>query len=135
MDKVYIVEAYFEDYDSSYWRVVGVFTDQDSAKEHQKKWIKFYKKNKTIFNQPKKFEPKSYKDYGSDVFEDWTESDEYYKLISQYSDIKLFSNITIREFDINTDILIVNSKESNTVEMLTLMTQWDRDYKLNKLTK
>lgn len=135
MDRAYIVEVYFEDFDSSYWRVVGIYTDSNSANEALKKWKRFYKKSKKVFNQPKDFTPIIYKDYGNETHEDWSESDEYYRLIGQYSDIKLFSNVTIREFDLNKDILIENSKEGNTEQMITLMRQWDRDYKLNKLTE
>lgn len=135
MHKVYIVEAYFEDYDSSYWRVIGIFTDFSQAKEYRKKWKKFYKKSKSIFSQPKDYTPNIYKNYGEETYEDWTETEEYYRLISQYPDINLFSDISIREFVSNTDILIDNSKRDITPQMLTLMIQWDRDYKLNKLTE
>lgn len=122
--KIWIVEAYFDNWDSTYWRVVGVFTSKSSANQHKYKWKKFFESNSNFFDKP---------DYYNDEDEDWTGSDEYFRLISKYGDMKYFKEITIRSIPIDKDVLIHNSKQSNTDDMINLMSQWDRDYKIKQI--
>ena len=53
-----MVRSYFEDFDSSSWKIIGLFTDKKVADETAKKWEDFYEeKTYTIFNQPKDWKP------------------------------------------------------------------------------
>jgi hypothetical protein len=36
--KIYLVEAQFQNYDSYYEQIVGVFDDQELAELHKEKW-------------------------------------------------------------------------------------------------
>jgi hypothetical protein len=49
MDKIYMVRSYFEDYESSIWKIIGLFTDKNIADETAKKWEDFYEENNIVF--------------------------------------------------------------------------------------
>lgn len=135
MDKVYIVEAHFEDFESSWWLVVGLFNNKLLAEECSNKWSNFFESNQKIFDQPEDFKPKSYKDWGSDMEESWEESEDFYSLISKYDDIRKFTEVTINEFNLNQDSFVDRYKNYNKPQpLINLMKQWDRDYKINQLT-
>lgn len=130
MDKIYMVRSYFEDFETSTWKILGIFTDIELAKEVQKKWEKFYIERQTIFRQPKNWTPS---DNDIQFSEDWEESEEYSKRLSDYRDIMSFKDIEIEEFDLNVDLSF--NDNSLTDNLRSLMSQWDRNHKLEKIIK
>jgi hypothetical protein len=139
MDKIYIVRSYFEDYESSSWKIIGLFTDKKVADEIAKKWEDFYKEKKySIFNEPKDWKPtEDDLEYSEGT---WEESYEYSNRCAMYSEVLIFREIEVDEFDLNKDLSL--NRESLkllgpyiTESMLSLMTQWDRNHKLEKIIK
>ena len=133
MDKIYMVRSYFEDYESSSWKIIGLFTDKNIADETAKKWKDFYEEKKySIFNEPKGWKPTE------DDLEfsegDWQESQEYSSRHAEYSDILDFREIEVEEFDLNKDMSL-NKNPFTSEGLLSLMTQWERNHKLEKIIK
>jgi len=126
-----MVRSYFEDYESSRWQIIGLFTDKNIADETARKWEDFYEeKNYSLFNQPKDWKPTD----DDLIFSEgeWKESYEYSNRVTQYRDILDFKEIEVEEFDLNKDISL-NKNTFTNEGLLSLMTQWDRDYKLQKI--
>ena len=48
MDKIYLVRSYFEDYDSSNWQIIGLFTDKKIADDTATKWKDFYEQKRNF---------------------------------------------------------------------------------------
>jgi len=133
MSKIYMVRSYFEDYESSRWQIIGLFTDKNIADEVAKKWNDFYEEKKySIFNEPKNWKPTE-EDL---VFSEgnWKESYEYSNRVSEYRDIIQFKEIEVEEFDLNKDMSLKKDIFTNE-SLLSLMTQWDRNHKLEKIIK
>lgn len=127
-----MVRSYFEDYESSRWQIIGLWTDKNIADETAKKWKDFYEEKKySIFNEPKNWKPTE-EDL---VFSEgnWKESIEYSNRSAEYRDVIQFMEIEVEEFDLNKDMSL---KDTFTNEsLLSLMTQWDRNNKLEKIIK
>jgi hypothetical protein len=126
-----MVRSYFEDYESSRWQIIGLFTDKNIADEVAKKWNDFYEEKKySIFNEPKNWKPTE-EDL---VFSEgnWKESYEYSNRVSEYGDIIQFKEIEVEEFDLNKDMSLKKDIFTNE-SLLSLMTQWDRNHKLEKI--
>ncbi len=133
MDKIYVVTSYFEDFESSRWQIIGLYTDKNIADETAKKWEDFYEeKTYSIFNEPKGWKPTA-KDLSYDEDCSWRDSIEYSNRVSKYSDVMDFKEIKIEEFDLNKDMSLSNTFTSE--HLLSLMTQWNRNYKLEKIIK
>ena len=129
-----MVRSYFEDYESSSWKIIGLFTDKEVAEETAKKWEDFYEEKRySIFNEPKDWKP-SKEDLSYDEDCVWQESIEYSDRVSKYGDIMDFKEIEVEEFDLNKDISL-NNNPFTTEYLLSLMTQWDRNNKLEKIIK
>jgi hypothetical protein len=128
-----MVRSYFEDYESSRWQIIGLYTDKNIADETAKKWGDFYEEKKySLFNQPKDWKPT---DDDLEYSEgEWKESQEYSIRFAEYSDIIDFREIEVEEFDLNKDISLNKSPFVNE-SLLSLMTQWDRNHKLEKIIK
>ena len=125
MDKVYAVTISFEDWESSSWNTVGYFTDIKQAEETKKKWEDFFEfQKKEIFNLQRDLNG----NFESDEIED-----EWYSRVSKYEQIHSYTGVTLEEFPFNTDVF-VNQKENRSKEMQNLVVQWERDYKINKIT-
>ncbi len=136
MDKIYIVEAYFDDDESSSSFLIGIFTDKKIAESVKDKWNSFFINYKNIFDKPDNFIGSEDEDWG--YSDEWKDSKEYYVLLAKYSDISQFSSIDIREFKLNKDCLIEDMKSTIkgklvSDDMLSLLKQWDRDYKLEDI--
>ena len=130
-----MVRSYFEDFDSSSWKIIGLFTDKKVADETAKKWEDFYEeKTYTIFNQPKDRKPTK-EDLNYDEDCSWKESEEYSRRSYQYGDILNFKEIDIEEFELNKDISLLLNDPYINEHLLSLMTQWDRNHKLEKIIK
>lgn len=130
MDKVYIVKSYFEDFDSSSIKIIGVFTDKKIAQEILEKWKEFYEtKQISILEKPKKWKPTE-EDLKSGL-NDWTDSIEYAERMSDYRDIIIFKEIFIDEHQLNQDLSLQDEYLND--NLLSLMTQWNRNHILNKL--
>lgn len=128
-----MVRSYFEDYESSRWQIIGLYTDKNIADETAKKWEDFYEEKKySIFNKPKDWKPTE------DDLEfsegTWEESYEYSNRCSEYGDIVDFREIEVEEFDLNKDMSL-NKNPFTSEGLLSLMTQWDRNHKLEKIIK
>ena len=130
MDKVYIVKSFFEDFDSSSIKIIGVFTNKKIAQEISEKWTEFYEtKKKSILEVPKNWKP-SDEDLKFGL-NDWTDSLEYSERMVVYRDIILFKEIYIDEFQLNQDLSLKDEYIND--NLLSLMTQWNRNSTLNKL--
>ena len=125
MDKIYTVTISFEDYESSSFNTVGFFSDKKMAEETMKKWEDFFEfHNKEIFN----LQRDSNGNFESDEIEY-----EWYSRISKYEQIQSYSGVSIEEFPFNTDIFVTQTY-SRSKEMQHLVRQWERDYKIKKIT-
>ena len=136
MDSIYIVQSFFEDYESTTWKIIGTFTEKKLAEDVAKKWEDFYKEKKySIFNEPKDWVPsESDLEYG----DGWLESEEYGRRVAKYGDIMDFREILIDSYDMNKDRTLDEPKEGYPLisdDLLSIMTQWDRNYKLEKIIK
>ena len=130
-----MVRSYFEDYESSSWKIIGLFTDKSIADETSKKWEDFYEeKQYSIFNEPKGWKP-SIKDLSYDEDCTWQESIEYSNRLSEYGQILNFREIEVEEFELNKDISLTLNDPYINEHLLSLMTQWDRNHKLEKIIK
>ena len=130
-----MVRSYFEDFESSSWKIIGLFTDKKVAEETAKKWEDFYEeKTYTIFNEPKGWKPTA-EDLTYDEDCSWKESEEYSKRSYQYGDILNFKEIDIEGFELNKDISLLLNDPYINEHILSLMTQWDRNHKLEKIIK
>ena len=131
MDSIYIVRSHFENYDSTSWKIIGLFTDKKIAEEIAKKWEDFYEeKMYNIFNEPKDWKPTSEDlQYG----DEWHESEEYSQRTSRYSEVMDFREVVIEEFELNKDRSLEDPFTNE--YLLSLMTQWDRNHKLEKIIK
>ena len=128
-----MVRSYFEDYESSRWQIIGLYTDKNIADETAKKWEDFYEeKQYSIFNEPKGWKPTD-EDLSYDEDCTWQESHEYSIRVAKYNDIMDFKEIEVEEFDLNKDMSLNNSHINE--NLLSLMTQWDRNHKLEKIIK
>ena len=125
MDKIYTVTIGFEDWESSSWNTVGYFTDIKLAEETKKKWEDFFEfQGKEIFNLPRD----SNGNFESDEIED-----EWYSRTAKYDQIRTYTGVTLEEFPFNTDVF-VNQTQNRSKEMQDLIRQWERNYKINKIT-
>ena len=135
MDKIYMVRSYFEDYESSSWKIIGLFTDKKVAEETAKKWEDFYEeKTYSIFNEPKGWKPTP-EDLSYDEDCSWKESEEYSRRSYQYGEILNFREIDVEEFELNKDISLLLNDPYINEHLLSLMTQWDRNHKIEKIIK
>lgn len=126
MSKVYLVEAFFDDYESSWSRMIGVFDELDIAEKIKKKWDKFYEENISIFDEPDTWES------DPDIGNYWQDSDEYWSLKSKYDEISKFRKIVITELITNIDNF-VDDVMFRTDPMKELLVQYNRDYKLKEI--
>ena len=124
MSKVYIVEAHFEEHDSNWWFTVGMFVNENDAKETFDKWNNFFGKYKDMFEEPDDFDNSK---------GDWIRSDEWYELKSKYGYISSFTHLNIEELEFNRDIFIENGRKYMSEPIVGLMVEWDRDYKLKNI--
>ena len=132
-----MVRSYFEDFESSRWQIIGLYTDKNIADETAKKWKDFYEEKKySIFNEPKDWKPTTedleYRGKWSEGT--WIESYEYSNRCSEYGEIVDFREIEVEEFDLNKDMSL-NKNQFTNEGLLSLMTQWDRNHKLEKIIK
>ena len=130
-----MVRSYFEDFESSSWKIIGLFTDKKVAEETAKKWEDFYEeKTYSIFNEPKGWKPTP-EDLSYDEDCSWKESEEYSRRSYQYGEILNFREIDVEEFELNKDISLLLNDPYINEHLLSLMTQWDRNHKLEKIIK
>ena len=135
MNKIYMVRSYFEDYESSSWKIIGLFTDKETADETSKKWEDFYEEKKySLFNEPKGWKP-SDEDLEYDYECSWQESFEYSDRHTKYYEVLNFREIEVEEFDLNKDISLTLNDPYINEHLMSLMNQWDRNHKLEKIIK
>lgn len=112
--KIHIVEAYFSDWDSSHFEILGIFTDINEAIKHEKKWTKFYKLGKQKYDElyNKKLVP----------------SLDYY----DFSSCSDFISIQIKTYNIGEDIAH-NKIMNNENQLKKLYIQFNRDEKIKNI--
>lgn len=126
MNKLWMVRVYYEDYDESSWKIIGMFTDKKIADETKRKWNEFYLDKKSIFNEPNGW-------INDEPDETWSDSDEYTETIIKYREIYNFKDIEVEEFSLNTELILGYPDTGE--DLKSLMTQWDRNWKLEKIVK
>lgn len=138
MSKVYIVRSEFEDFDTLSSKILGVFNDQIKANEVAEKWTSFYETKKiSIFDEPKGWKPSEEDKEGlgfendPDVEVEWIDSIEYSIRVARYRDILYFKEITIDEFELNHDMTLNDTFIND--DLMSLMVQWNRNFKLDKI--
>ena len=132
MNKIYLVEATYEDFESSWSKLIGVFDDIEVANKLKEKWDNFYKENENIFKQPDNWEPViDVGNYGS-LEDEWIECAEYWTLKTKYDEIFQFRDIIIKELPTNID-LFIDDDMFRTDPMNKLLSQHNRDYKLKEI--
>ena len=130
-----MVRSYFEDFESSSWKIIGLFTDKKVAEETAKKWEDFYEEKKySLFNEPKGWKP-SDEDLEYDYECSWQESFEYSDRHTKYYEVLNFREIEVEEFDLNKDISLTLNDPYINEHLMSLMNQWDRNHKLEKIIK
>ena len=121
-DKIYTVEACFDGYECSWSYMIGVFIDKEKAYQAKDKWEKFYGNNKSIFDGL---------DSDSD---DEEEVNKYYRMSSMYDEVNQFRNVLVTELPLNRDIYS-ETDLMRTEPMKRLITEWERDYKLDEILR
>jgi len=131
MNKIYIVQSFFEDFDTLSSKILGVFNDQSRANEVAEKWTSFYEIKKiSIFEEPKDWEPTE-EDLEFDENVEWIDSTEYSTRVLQYREILYFKEIVVDEFELNHDMSLNDSFIND--DLMSLMVQWNRNFKLEKI--
>jgi hypothetical protein len=147
MSKIWKVVIEFEDWETNWFELIGLFTSLELAREVKNKWEFAFNSSKNIFNQPKDWDPKKDKNYvhpfylfddpeynlpGSNLFE-WQDSYELSEIKERYATLKKFREITIQEFELDKDILSKSTTFSE--DIIRILNPFLRDYKLDKIRK
>jgi hypothetical protein len=120
---IYIVEAQFQSYESSWSNIIGIFNDKDIADDLATKWSNFYKNHVSIFDGL---------DY--DDNDDDDKIDEYYRIYGMYGEVRQFTHVSVTEVPFNRDIYTTNTTGTFRTESIQrLISEWDRDYKIDKI--
>jgi hypothetical protein len=114
--KIHIVEAYFSDWDSSHFEILGIFTDINQAIKYEKKWTKFYNLGKQKYDEL----------YNKKL----SDGTDYY----DFSSCADFISIEIKTYNIGEDIAH-NRIMNNENQLKKLYIQFNRDEKINTLIK
>jgi len=116
INKVYIVEAFYEDKEGSSWLQIGLFTDKSVAESIKKKWENFHSMYKDILKEPENY-------------------DEYYKFKHKYEKFIEFDSIRIEEFNLDEDKFCKQVSYISSEDFTTLAKEYERDWKLNEILK
>jgi hypothetical protein len=140
MNKIYKLEAAFEDFESIWYKTIGIFADKGVADDTKEKWEKFFQMNSSLLDEPEGWVPELDEWYDPDIYDkvggsvedfSWGDSHAYYSLLSKYESIRNFYKITIEELYIDSELFI----DKFEAPMIDLMIQFDRDWKLKKIMK
>lgn len=133
MDKIYKVQATFEDFEFTTSITIGVYNDEKLAKDTVDKWKHFFSSQKSIFQEPPNWNPKDDDWYDEDdnFSTEWKESAQYHSLLSKYDHLRSFSSISITEYELNTELFIDSFKHYDS--MGKLMKEFNREWNLNKI--
>jgi hypothetical protein len=122
--KIHIVEAYFSDWDSAHFEILGIFTDINEAIKHEKKWTKFYTLGKL-----------KYDELFQEVLD--RDADNDYHDFSSCAD---FISVEIKTYNINEDIAqnkIMNNShhpaQEHENQLKKLYIEFNRDEKIKKI--
>jgi hypothetical protein len=138
MDNIYQVVAQFDDGESISYILIGNFTNLEVANDCKEKWDSFFKHHQILFDKPQDWDFQKdewSKDQTLELpyFDDpqWSDSKEYYSLLAKWGRIREFIKIDVNKLEINQEVFISNNMFYD--PMVQLMTQWDRDWKIDKL--
>ena len=133
MDKIYKVRATFEDFESTTFITIGVYTDEKLAKGAVDKWNHFFNSQKSIFQEPPNWNPKDDDWYDEDdnFSTEWKESAQYHVLLSKYDHLRSFCGISIIEYKLNDEVFIDSFKHYDSMQKL--MKEFNREWNLNKI--
>ena len=141
VNKVYIVEVFYSDYEGSSWIQVGIFSDKSVAESIKEKWEDFHNKNADLLKEPDDWDSTKdewYEDYllhdSHHVFE-WSQSREYYSLATNIEKFSDFQEVRVEEFDLNVDGFYNQMKHISNDVFLDMIKEHDRDWKLNNILK
>ena len=111
--KIHIVEAYFSDWESSHFEIIGIFTDINQAIKHEKKWKKFYTLGKQKYNE---------------LYKESLTNDDYF----DFSSCADFISIQIKTYNIGEDIAH-NKIMNNENQLKKLYIEFNRDEKIKNI--
>lgn len=137
VDKVYTVDVFYSDYEGSSSIQVGIFTDKLVAESIKEKWEFFHTMYDHILNEPDNWDPTKdewYEHYPNQDME-WKESNEFYKLKAKYEKFEEFDEVRIEEFDLNVDGFYNQMKTMANDNFMTLVKEYERDWKLKEILK
>ena len=140
MSKIWKVEIYYTTPDGSTWLTIGMFTNENDAKEVKSKWEDFHINSKVMMEEPENWiaENDEWYDDNYRYGFHWEDSNEYFKLTQKYKTLLEFEEIVITETKLNTDIFIecVSHPFSGFTETFQLLAkEFDRDWKIKNLLK
>lgn len=139
---LYQVVAQFDDGDSLSYLLIGNFTSQEVAESCKLKWVSFFQKYKSVFDEPEdwigskdQLASANMDPFGrsSNYIPDWRESKTFFTLLDQFQPIWDFVTIDINQLPLDEEVFISKNSSSWPVETVQLMTQWNRQVKLNDL--
>lgn len=115
---VHIVEAFFSDWDSSHFEILGIFTDIKEAIKHEKKWTEFYTLGK-----------KRYQELYQEVLDRDADNDYF-----DFSSCEDFVTIEIKTYQIGEDIAH-NRIMNNENQLKKLYIKFNRSETIKKITE
>lgn len=133
MNSFYQVIAQFDDGESLSYILIGNFTDLDVAQLYKDKWDNFFNINKQLLQEPQGWDPSKDEWVRDDYEPEWYDSKEYYTLLAKWGSIKDFVQIDINELGLNQEVFMNNNHNMWYGPMIQLMTQFDRDWKINQM--
>lgn len=133
-ESIYQVVAQFDDGESISYILIGNFTNLEVANDYKQKWDSFFKHHQSLFDKPQDWDPQK-DEWSKDDFDEpqWTDSMEYYSLLAKWGRIRDFIQIDVNKLEINQEVFITNNRTLFYGPMIQLMTQWDRDWKIDEL--
>ena len=140
MNKIWKVEIYYTTPDGSTWLTIGMFTNENDAKEVKSKWEDFHINSKKMLEEPENWIPEN-DDWYDDNYRygfHWEDSSEYSTLAQKYNNLQEFDEILITEIKLNEDIFIEtisNPFSAFTEPFQLLAREFDRDWKIKNLLK
>ena len=137
VDKVYTVDVFYSDYEGSCSIQVGIFTDKSVAESIKEKWENFHTMYDHILNEPDNWDPTKdewHKHHPENDMK-WKESNEFYKLKAKYEKFDDFDEVRIEEFDLNVDGFYNQMKTISNDNFMTLIKEYERDWKLKEILK
>lgn len=150
MSKIWQVTANFEDWESTWFIIIGYFTKKSESIKIKEKWDGIFSEVLKMFEKPEDWDPKSDEYYHHPYYvEDdvefglpgtstlyWENSREYEKLIEKYEFVKHLKGFQIDEFKLDEDVFlqIPDFNGENKKPLKNILLSLERDWKLKQIT-